>query len=155
MKYLKNSACCMLLSFFFLCSAAQRDQFQPPVNEPDYNKPRLFADLPERMNLDVSTMESLLDLPIGYSIVTKVNDKFPLRGTVVSRIENNGARSVVVRLANRSGATLTFTSTLNPNGTISYIGRIISLRHADAFNIVQQSGQLVLQKKGLYDLISE
>ncbi len=155
MKYLKNGAFCVLLSLCCLCSTAQKDQFRPPVNEPDYHKPRLFADLPERMDLSISVMATLLDMPLGTSIATRATNKFPFNGTVVSRAQDKTAKSVVVRLSNRYGATLTFTRINNADGTLSYLGRIISLKHGDAYDIVQEAGQLILQKKGLYDLISE
>lgn len=155
MKHLITGACCVLLCLCSHFSLAQTLQFRPPINEPDYNKPRLFADLPARMELKLSALEPLLDLPVGASINTKVSDKLVVTGTVVSKADHPSVTSIVVRLANRLGASLTFTRITNADGTTSFIGRMISLRHGDAFDIVQENNRLFLQKKGLYELFTE
>ena len=49
MKVLKTGALCVLLNVIALTVAAQNNTSNPPVTEPDYNKPKLFADLPQRL----------------------------------------------------------------------------------------------------------
>ncbi|MBD0285313.1 MAG: hypothetical protein M3342_22900 [Bacteroidota bacterium] len=155
MKNLLTSVWCILLSLCSIKAVAQKDQFRPPVNEPDYSKPHLFSDLPERIPLKLSALEPLLELPVGATVNTKATDKFSFTGTIISKAENKTVKSIVVRLANRPGATLTFTRITNTDGSFSFLGRIISMKHGDAYNIVQEHDQLVLQKKGLYELFTE
>ncbi|MBD0279521.1 MAG: hypothetical protein ICV81_16390 [Flavisolibacter sp.] len=100
-------------------------------------------------------MEPLLELPVGATVNTKATDKLQFSGTIVSKAEDKTVKSIVVRLANRPSATLTFTRITNTDGSVSFLGRIISMKHGDAYNIVQEHGQLVLQKKGLYELFTE
>lgn len=153
MKFRKTGALCTLAILLSLAAAAQKDGFR--IAEPDHNKPRLFADLPERMTVQTAAMEALLELPIGATINTKATDYLPFRGTVVSKSEDAQVKSVVVRLANRYGATLTFSKTAQSDGRFAYIGRIISRQHGDAYDIIEENGQLLLKKKSIYEIMNE
>jgi hypothetical protein len=154
MKILKASAICVLFSICYFSSSAQDEL---PLNEPDYNKPHLFSDMPQKMKLRISNLEDLLDLPVGASVKTLITDNFNFHGIVVSTSDaaNTTVKSVVIRSTNRKGATLTFTKTIKPDGTVKYLGRIMSLKNGDAFEIVKENDQYILQKKILYDLINE
>jgi hypothetical protein len=152
MKVLKTSAIGVLLSLFVLRASAQE---QIPLKDPDYNKPHLFDDLPQKMKLRMTDLEGLLNLSVGASVKVFLADNFQFKGTVVSSARGSETvRSVVVRSQDRKGATLTVTQTLK-EGAFKYIGRIISLENGDAFDIVKENDEYVLQKKNLYDIISE
>jgi hypothetical protein len=155
MKILKSGALCLLLCIGSMSLYAQNEPL--PVSEPDYNKPKLFADLPDKMNLDLKTFESLLELPEGQSVNIHLTGPFNYHGTVVSRSDpkDDYSRTVVIKAINRQGAVLTFTRIRNTDGTYAYNGRILSHKHSDAFDIVQENGQYVLVKKHLYDLFNE
>lgn len=143
----------LLLCGFFTSAQAQK----VPLSDPDYNKPKLFADLPDKMHFNVSDLEQLLTLPVGASINTRLNDKFMVVGTIVSKSnpQTTAAQSIVIRLTNRQGATLTFTKTTDHDGGTRFIGRMVSLKNGDAYDVVKENGVYVLQKKNLYDIISE
>jgi hypothetical protein len=153
MKILKTSAICVLLSVCYFTSSAQAIT----LNETDQRKPHLFSDMPEKMKLKITDLETLLDLPVGSSVNTSIAGNFHFQGTVVSTsaITNTGSKTVVIKSTNRKGATLTFTKATGSNGTVKYLGRIISMKNGDAFEIVKENGQYILQKKALYDLVSE
>jgi len=152
MKVRKTSAICALLTLFVLRVSAQ-DKIS--FKDPDYNKPHLFDDLPQKMKVRMTDLEGLLNLPVGASVKVFLADNFQFKGTVVSVASGSETvRSVVVRSADRKGASLTVTQTLK-DGVFKYIGRVISLENGDAFDIVKEDGQYVLQKKNLYDIISE
>lgn len=155
MKILKSGALCVLLSMACMSTYAQKESL--PISEPDYNKPKLFADLPNKFNLDLSSFESLLELSEGQAVNVRLTGPFNYHGTVVSKSDprDESFRSVVIRSVNRQGAVLTFTRTKNTDGTYTYIGRILSHKHSDAFQIEQENGQYVLVKKQLYDLFNE
>ena len=152
MKVLKTSAICALLALCFLHASAQ-EKIQ--VKEPDYNKPHLFDDLPQKMKLRVSDFANLLNLPVGASVKTFLADNFHFKGVVVSASGDETVKSVVIRSTDRIGATLTVTKTYKEDGTARYLGRILSLKNGDAFEIVKENDQYVMQKKNLYDIISE
>jgi hypothetical protein len=42
-----------------------------------------------------------------------------------------------------------------PDGTTKYTGRIISIRHGDLYQLIQEDAGWVLVKKNFYDLINE
>ena len=155
MKSLKTCAVSVLLLLCYTQSSAQNKPV-PTIHE-DYNKPKLFSDLPQKMKLDIKAYEALLALPVGETVKTPLIGKAHLFGTIVSKSDPNdlNVSSIVVKCKNRLGATLTFTRLRNTDGTISYIGRIISFKHIDAFEIVQENGEYLLIKKDLYDLVSE
>jgi len=155
MKKLSVTALGLLLLFCLNKASAQDHTI--PLNEPDYNKPKLFADLPQRMNLKTAGIEGLFNTALGAQVSYRMADNFLWEGTVVSRSDASDARirSIVIRSTNRPGATFTFTRTQQSDGTFSYIGRIMSRNNGDAFEIELDGGQYVLAKKNLYDLLSE
>ena len=155
MKTLKTIAICALLSMSYFYSGAQENL--PVVNQPDYNKPKLFEDLPQKMNLTISDMESLFDLSVGTPVMAKLTKSFHFKGTIVSK--SGGAetsiRSVVIKSTTRQGAVLTFTKITNTDGTYAYRGRIISKESIDAYEIVKENDQYILQKKNYYEMVRE
>ena len=152
MKTLTNGLLCLFFSCSFVAAVAQ-----PPINEPDYNKPKLFQDLPEKLNVRINDFESLLEVPIGKAINIPLHGMASLNGHIVSKSDITDARvkSVVVKLNNRKGANFTFTRITNDDGSYEYLGRIISREHGDSLEIVLDHGQYVFRKVDLYDLLAE
>lgn len=128
-----------------------------PVKEPDYNKPTLFADLPDVMDLNLNELEMLIALPMGGSTTNIFSETFPLKGVVVSRSGDAASdiKSVVIRLVNRPGSTFCISKVKTESGQYRFIGRIISMNNSDAFEIARLDDKYVLQKKHLYDLVNE
>lgn len=155
MKLLKTGAAIALLTACYLHSPAQGTT--PPINEPNYNKPKIFADLPDKQNLNLADLEALLHLPVGTQVNTKIAAGFRLAGTVISKSDpiDASVKSVVIKSSNRQQATLTFTRTTKQDGSISYIGRMISKEAGDALEIVKEGSNYIIRKKGFYDLINE
>jgi hypothetical protein len=157
MKTLKTFTFCALFSLCYFYSGAQENL--PVINEPDYNKPKLFADLPQKMNLTISDMESLFDLPVGTPVMAKLTKNFPFKGTIVSRSGDTAStvRSVVIKSTTntRLSAVLTFTKIRKEDGNYVYRGRIISRESSDAYEIVKENDAYVLQKKNYYEMVRE
>jgi len=147
------SVCCILCS---LCSFAQGAQNKPiPINEPDNNRPKLFADLPDQVNFNPNNLSNLLELKVGQSVNIPISSGFNFSGQVVSKSDDPKSNSVVIRSTNRVGARLIFTKITDDDNTIKYIGRIISMKHADSYEIVFENNQYYFKKKGFYDMIAE
>ena len=156
MKNLKVVAFSVCITFCSICAIAQKIQNRSvSVNEPDYNKPKLFGDLPERINFDPTVLSALLNTQVGQSINLAVTSVFRISGQVVSKADDQNSTSVVVRLINRPGARLIFTKLTDPNNSVKYIGRIISLKHGDSYEIISENDQYYLKKKGIYELMTE
>ena len=159
MKILKKGALCALLSLLYVGAMAQRPVHEKsiPINEPDYRKPKLFEDLPETISLNVDQLQTLLDAEIGKNVSFPMVKGVTYQGTVISKSNalDAATKSVVIKCTNRRGATFTFSRVLGADGEVTYRGRIISFNNIDAFELAQQNGQYILQKKSLYDLYNE
>ncbi len=156
MKNLKLAAFSVCMTFCSVCSVAQNVQNRSvQVNEPDYNKPKLFDDLPGRIDFDPIHLSALLTTPVGQFVSVSLLPQFNLSGQVVSKADGQNSSSVVVRLSNRPGARLIYTKQTDPNNSVKYIGRIISLKHGDSYEIVSENDHYYFKKKGLYDLVTE
>ena len=154
MKRIKPGAMLALLTAFSLYASAQ---VSPPVNEPNYNKPKVFTDLPEKQPIQISAVESLLNLSVGASVNTTIANGLVLNGTVISKSNPADAsvKSVVVKTTSRQQATLTFSRITKQDGSISYIGRMVSKEAGDALEIAKEGTNYVIRKKGYYDMINE
>ena len=156
MKNLKLAAFSACLTFWTVCSIAQNAQGRSvSINEPDYNKPKLFGDLPEQINFDPTLLSVLFNTQVGQSVTVSLTQAFTISGQVVSKAEDANSTSVVVRLANRPGARLVFTKLTSQKNSVKYIGRIISMKHGDGYEITSENDQYFLKKKGIYELVTE
>jgi hypothetical protein len=146
----------MCITFCSVCSFAQNvEKRAVSVNEPDYSKPKLFADLPDRINFDPIHLLALLSTEVGQSISLPVAPGFIISGQVVSKANDQNSASVVMRLTNRPGARFIFTKLTGPKSSVKYIGRIISLKHGDSYEILSENDQYYFKKKGIYDVVTE
>jgi hypothetical protein len=143
-------------TLFSLWSSAQGAQNKKvPINEPDLNKPKLFADLPDRLYFNPNNFSNLFQSHIGQSVNVPISSEFNFSGQVISKSDDPKSASVVIRSTNRIGARLIFTKVIDENNNIRYIGRIISLAHGDSYEIVLENNQYSFKKKGYYELIEE
>ncbi len=159
MKNLRTYVLCVSITLYSVCSFAQNQTV--PVNEPDYNKPKLFLNLPDNITVTVSDLNALLDNPAGRNIninlAEKTQSPFQFEGEVisVSSKEDNNIRSVVIRSSNYNGARFTLSRITNADGTITYSGRIMSFKHGDLYELQKKNGNFILVKKNFYDLVNE
>ncbi|MDQ3683517.1 MAG: hypothetical protein M3352_10685 [Bacteroidota bacterium] len=153
MKKIKSATICLLLSICCIGAVAQIH----PSTKADYEKPAMFSDLPEKLNLNIPSLEAMLDLSAGQSIQVPLGRSFILKGVIISKSDANdlNVKSVVIKSNNRKGATLTFTRSRKEDGSFSYLGRMLSYNHNDAYEIIFENGQYFLTKKKLLDIINE
>lgn len=121
------------------------------------NRPVLFQNFPEKIICPVNRFSDLLETEAGKNVsVSFMNDQ-DLQGTITSVVSkyDNRLQSVVIKLTNFPGATLTFSRIINEHGIYSYAGRILSFQHGDAYEITLENGQYYFIKKGFYDLVNE
>lgn len=153
MKNLTKGIVCLSLFFTCLRSNAQT----PPVREPDMNRPTLFQNLPNKISCRINDLSSLLESEIGKPVSYSFTDNLIFQGivsSVASKFDNT-LLSVVIRSTNFAGAALSFSRIKKDDGTVSYVGRIISFQHGDAYEINLENGQYYFVKKGFYDLVNE
>ena len=153
MKNLVKGIICLFVFFVCIKTNAQT----PPVREPDMNRPSLFQNLPEKITCRINDLSPLLESEIGKSISFSFTGSLNFQGVVSSVASkfDNTLQSVVVRSTNFPGAALSFSRITKEDGTFSYVGRIISFQHGDAYEISLENGQYFFVKKGFYDLVNE
>jgi hypothetical protein len=152
MKVLQFITICVLFCHCYFYSGAQE---KIPINQPDYNKARLFDDIPKKIILKTADMESLFDFSVGSPVIAKFSKDFYLQGAVVSKSTDATVKAIVIKATNRQGAVFTFTKIAKSDGACIYKGRILSRNNSDAFEIVKENDQYVLQKKNYYEIVSE
>jgi hypothetical protein len=157
MKILKTSALGVLLSVCMFQAAAQQNTKKLPISQYDYNKPKLFKDLPERINVALKNFDDVFSLEMVKTVELPFAVNFRFSGTVVSKAEDTDAnvKSIVINSTTRVGATLALSRIINADNTISYSGRIMSFKHGDAYEVTYENGSYYLVKKNLYDLVEE
>ncbi len=130
-----------------------------PLNEPDYNKPRLFQAYPEKITINTNSFQHLFSAPVGSLVQANIADgsSFQFAGEVISAASkyNNRIISVVIRSSNFPGACLTVSKLTAENGTVSYTGRIISKEHGDVYVLQEEKGLFSLIKKNYTDIVNE
>ena len=155
---MKNLGITLLGACLFGCMAGSAQTVAKkalPINEPDYNKPKLFADLPDKIGFNPNDFVSLFASQVGQSVNVSISQSFILSGQLVSKSENAQSATVVIRSINRGGARFIFTRVSTENNSAKYLGRIISLSHADSYEISSENNQYYFKKKSIYDVISE
>ena len=153
MKNLAKGFLCLFVFFLSITLSAQ----DPPVREPDMNRPSLFQNLPEKIACHINDLAALLQSEIGKTVSFSLAENTNFHGvfsSVATKFENT-LQSVVIRSTNFTGAALSFSKLIKEDGTVSYIGRIISFQHGDAYEITLENGQYYFIKKGFYDLVNE
>ncbi|HYC39421.1 MAG TPA: hypothetical protein VEB63_02960 [Chitinophagaceae bacterium] len=148
---------CLMLSG--LSATAQHDPL--PINEPDYNRPKLFQSLPTEIPVNAVELNQLLSEPVGKVLSVNLSDRadvpFRLDGQVVgaSNDAQLNLETLNLRTSNYPGAMLTISRTRKPEGGYRYIGRLLSFQHGDLYELQERNGRLVLVKRNFYDLVNE
>ena len=130
---MKNYRTIILFAGFVLVSMFSFSQEQKiPINEPDYNKPRLFAGFPDKIVLSTDQLNEMMSAPLGRNTNFRlsVDNDLQFQGEVISTASkyNNSIQSVVIRSNSFEGARFTLSRITNTDGSVRYSGRIISFK---------------------------
>jgi hypothetical protein len=157
MKSLRTYVLCASICICGASASAQENTV--PLNEPNYNKAKLFGSLPDNIPVNINTVAtSLLASQQGSRVTIALSPSLSVQGTVVSTASkyDETIQSVVIRLSNYSGATFSFSRLVNTEtGVVSFAGRIVSMEHGDLYELKNSNGQYSLVKKTFYELINE
>jgi len=157
MKRLKLTCFTISLILLTLVSQAQKTLHR----EPDVNKPKLFTNLPERIAIQVSELEKLItnNTATGKDVAVDMKGKgsATFAGKVVATASKYGdtIRSIVIRSTSFQGATFSLSAITQPDGKVTYTGRIMSFKHGDVYELEQSGEEYFLVRKNFYDLINE
>ncbi len=152
---MKNLRTTMLCACMLVCCISTFAQNEVRVNEPDMNKPKLFASLPDNIIVNPERLSELLLSPVGAEVSFTLGDALSIQGRVISVANSeSNVTSIVVRTTNYEGARLTF-SRIIVEGVVTYAARMISMKHGDLYVLESKNGQYIFVKKNFYDLINE
>lgn len=170
---MKNSITALLSSCILAFSFSAFGQAQKiPLNEPDYNRPKAFQNLPDSISVDEGTLAGLFNLSKGQKAAPKFSNRntaseFQLRGEVVSKSDNTplnaqaksagsgSLSSMIMKLSDYAGSNFTISKITDPDGSIRYTGRIINFKSGDLFDLKNINGKIMLIKKDYYALVNE
>lgn len=158
MKNLRTVVIGACLTICSLSSFAQDQKFI--ANEPNYNKPRLFDNLPPVIPVNIDNLNGLINSKAGSIIHTSFATDAKtasFEGQVVSAVSKyeDRVQSVIIKSTNYNGATLYISRVITEDGTIKYNGRLLSFQHGDLYVLQSKDGGFELVKKNYYDLINE
>ena len=155
MKNVLSYALCVILVIMTTHANAQI-QNKLPITEPDYQKPKLFNNLPSILTLNVGQVNAALNKQDGAEVDIQLADQLSIQGVIISSSDkkNGHQKSIVVKCTNWPGTYLTLSSN-DKNSDLNINGRLLSRQYGDAFEIEKKNGNYYLQKINLYDLLSE
>lgn len=170
---MKNSSTTVLCLCFVLSAFVSKAQNQKiPLNEPDYNKPKAFQNLPDSISVDAATLSNLFTFSKGQTVAPSSFNRstapvFQFRGEVISKSNNvslneksrslssSSLSSMILKLSDYTGANFTVSKITNADGSVHYTGRIINFKSGDLFVLQNINGKLMLIKKDYYALVNE
>ena len=153
MKNLAKGIIC--LSVFFI--AIQANAQTLPVREPEMNRPSMFLDLPQKIEVPLINLSILLQSEMGKPVTFPFTENVIFQGVVTSLAssDDNSVKSVVIKSTNFNGAVFSFSRIIKEDGVSTYVGRILSFQHGDAYEINMENGRYYFVKKSFYDLVNE
>ncbi len=107
---------------------------------------KLYATLPETINVDKELFTSVLEAPIGKEVSLQFSNGFNFTGTVLSNFTKYGNMHTVMVRSNENTPVVFQVTGVQTEKGISYSGRIISSTSADGFEIKNDNGTYSLQK---------
>jgi hypothetical protein len=120
-------------------------------------RPQLFAAFAKTINFPKTELEKIFTTPEGRTIKLSLGDNVGLIGVITSSIQRyHNLQSVVVRLNNLDNTIFGISKRTNDDNSISYVGRIINTKYADAFEVKSDaSGNYFINKTNTANLIED
>ncbi len=119
-------------------------------------RPQLFAAFAKTINFPKSELEKIFTSAEGRTIKLALGENV-LTGVITSSVQRyHNLHSVIVKLNNLDNTVFGISKRTNDDNTISYIGRIINTKYADAFELkTDASGNYFINKIKTADLIED
>jgi hypothetical protein len=157
MKNLRTYVLCAAL--IACCTNVFGQDKSIPVNEPNYNKPRLFTALPDQIPVTADELDNLFNTaaarPASLKLPLSADTQFEGEISSLSERTAEGLQKMVIRSTNFNGAHFSVSRIPKADGSVIYRGRIISFGHGDAYELQYRNGQLQFVKRNYYDMINE
>ena len=127
---------CMLMACNADCQSA------PPLNQHPVEKALLFNQLPEKISFPVASLQNIFTASVNSNISISLGTQLKIEGTVLAKCAVTPDQlSINIRCSNYQNALLNISRITQTDGSFSYIGRIVSLRHGDVLLLWEEKGQ--------------
>ena len=127
------------VSAFVLCADSALSQTSNAINQPVADKPLLFSSLPEKIDCNLEEVDRLFSAVPSKKLVLQISNNLTLDGTVMEKVQQSPeVLSINFKSANYSGALFNI-SRIIQNGTIRYVGTIVSKEHGDVLTLVKEN----------------
>ena len=120
-------------------------------------RPQLFSSFANTINFPASELEKICNTAEGSSIQLSLEKNMSFTGTVISSLHPyENLQSIIVRLDNLDNTVLGVSKIINDDKSITYKGRIINHKYADAFELRSDaSGKYFINKIKTQDLVQD
>ena len=120
-------------------------------------RPQLFAAFAKTINFPKTELEKIFNTPEGRTIKLSLGENVGFTGVITSSIQRYpNLKSVVVKLNNLDNTILGISKRTNDDNTITYIGRMINTKYADAFEVKSDAnGNYFINKTNTANLIED
>ena len=117
-------------------------QIHPPLNQHPSDKPFLFSQLPEKFSIPVTALKAIFAVPSNAGVNLSLSEKLKIEGIVTARRAISPEQlSINIKCTNYQNALLNLSRITEADGTVSYIGRMVSLQHGDVLLLWAEKGQ--------------
>jgi len=120
-------------------------------------RPQLFASFSNIITFPKAELEKIFTLTEGSAIKLSLGGNVGLTGVITSSISRyHNLHSAIVRLNNLDNTIFGISKRTNEDNTITYIGRIINTKYADAFELkADANGNYFINKIKTAELIED
>ena len=121
------------------------------------SRPDLFKSYSENVPASVSELGKAFSATAGSSIKLSFDNKFTFTGTVLSSVcKYKNLSTVIIKSPLLNNALFSISRITNDDKTITYVGRIINEKYADAYELVKDnSGNYSFNKIKTENLIQD
>ncbi len=120
-------------------------------------RPKIFSAFSDKISFPNSELEKIFNTPEGKSIKLSLGTNVGFSGLIVSSLQKySNLKSVILRLDNLDNSTLGISKRVNDDKSITYIGRIVNSKYADAFELkADAAGNYSINKTKTENLIQD
>lgn len=120
-------------------------------------RPQIFATFSDKIDFPKTELEKIFNTAEGRSIKLSLGTNTGFTGTILSSLQKyENLQSVIIRLDNLDNTVLGISKRTNDNKSISYIGRIVNSKYADAFQLkTDATGNYFITKVKTADIIQD
>ncbi len=120
-------------------------------------RPYLFANYSSKIPASVAELDKAFTAATGSAVKFVFSSGFTFNGTVISSVQKyNNLSSVLIKSPALNNTLLSISKRVNDDNTITYVGRIINEKYADAYELVKdETGNYSFTKIKTEELIQD